>query len=209
PISVPTRPAINDSGSVAFSAVQFTGHQSGLQGIFRLDGTVLTRIDPLSGNGYFFSDSVYLANNGVATYDSPAPAYANVSVGDGQTTKIISSGIVPFSVRANDAGSVVFTGHQTSGDKTILIDGSTTTVIASASAYGGDAFGYLAGADINSQGTVVFIGQPNPGGGGATLYRYQNALVTPLLNLSATNYSGLDGLPGINDFGQILFFARL
>jgi hypothetical protein len=198
---------------VAFSPVQYTGHQSGLQGVFRLDGTVLTRIDPLSGNGYFFTDSVVLASSGLATYDSPASSYSNVSVGDGSTAQVVYFGTEfhagPNFVRANDAGVIVFTGNGEGGDKTVLVNGPTHTVIADAFMYDPGAFSYLAGADINNQGTVVFIGKPKLGSGGATLYQYQNSQVTPLLDLALTDYTFIDGMPGINDFGELLFFTHL
>jgi hypothetical protein len=212
PISVPGRMDLNDEGTVAFAARRFGTH-NGATGIFRTDGNGLTKLAPLQPQSTYFISWVNLNDDGSATYAVQVSATSSiVAKSDGQTIQTIYSNgnWIPDFPRVNSSGDVVFdafsgqAGHPYQG---ILVHNGTPTTFADSLQESNPRFDRVGGGNINNLGRVVFIGelhqQPS------TLFNYENGQLTELIDPSQTAFAAADGLPGINDSGQLVFFGYL
>jgi hypothetical protein len=206
-LAVPTRPAINDAGAIAFSALQYAGHLAGSEGVFRLDGQSLTKIAPLSTTGRVASTSLDISNSGLVAFNDHAASGRKLSIGDGVMTQPVLVGdnlqITPTYVAINSSNTIAVTGIG-SQHKLVLVDGQNQTVIASGTS--SIAFESISFPCINSAGKIVFAGE---GDLGRTLYAYEAGQLSRVINLAESDFLLIDGAAGINDLDQILFFARL
>lgn len=203
-IAVPDRLDMNDSGTVAFSTLRCCGNQSGIEGIFRTDGNGLTKMWPLQPQ---FSYRVYwlnLNNDGSVIYERGGW----LEKSDGQSIQMIYSDdwwAVSSFPRVNNAGDVVFSARTSQDHQMVLVKNGVPMTIADHSS--NPRFEDLGEASINNHGTVVFIGQMFGDSEPNRLFSFENGQLTQLIDPTQTAYFAMDGMPGINDSGQIAFLG--
>lgn len=209
PIAVPTRVTMNDSGAVAFSALQYAGHLSGVTGVFRLDSSQgLTKIAPLGGNEYFTSSTLDLSNSGLVTFVTRKSAYADLTIGDGTTITTVFDGnslkSAPSFVDINASNQIAFTGFGVEGHTLVLLNGLTQTIVASFTTP--MSFDSINSPSLNNSGKLVFAGRS---GGQTTLYEYQSGQLNRVFDLAETDFTHITGTIGLNDQNDVMFFAGL
>jgi hypothetical protein len=204
-------PAVNDSGSVAYSAVLASGERAVRVGDTSLYDT--------SGEFASIGQSVAINASGrvafFANLDSPAGTYGLFTGTGGATTPIaLSSGVIaPSQARfsMNDAGEVAFEGGVRGSSIAGIYKGSggsLTTVAQTGAIWGG-----LSAPSINNFGQVAFRGVTR---GFATTGIFTGP--DPVADKVVAVGDALDGstitdvqfyTEGFNDYGQVAFYARL
>lgn len=200
-------PAINNSGTVAFYSEQ---------GIFTSDGTTFANI---ASPGSFSGITAFPSLNDAGTVAFVANSFVlgnGVFIGSaGPTTPIVLS-TGPFSDLAaialiNDAGTVAFWAHLVAGGEGIFTsNGTTLTTVVDTSG----PFSHLQAFSLNNVGTVAFGAALRTGGDGLFTGPdpvADKVLATgdPLFGSTVTLLGDYLFKEGLNDKGQIAFFARL
>ena len=217
--------AINNSGVVAFRGDM----NSGVEGIYRTEGTATTTIlDTSTGEFSFYAGSTSLASlpaiddDGTVAffiYDNYNPS---IRTGSGGSTAVIAEsgdtnnpfyvawdnpsirgGVVSFSGQLNGSGSYPF-GPQ--GVFTEASSGSAYTTIAQ------DGGKFLSGSpfgvtSINAGGQVAYCG--NLADGTQGIFVGADGATNLAQTGSGSQFSSLDSSPKISDSGAVVFWATL
>ena len=198
-------PALNDKGTIAFSA----SLDAGGSGIFTSSGGSLTTIANTSG--YFanakFNSTPAINNQGTVAFTTSLNALYGIgdslftSSGGSLTTIGISTNVYTLysSPDINDEGTVAFTFGEGLRSENVFTssDGSLTQISSN--------FNYItAGPDINNQGTVAFAGA-GPGG----ILTSSGGQVTSIVDVSNNPFNTFPNGLVINDEGTVAFGAEL
>jgi hypothetical protein len=217
--------AINNSGVVAF-----TGDMaSGVEGVYRTDGTTTTTIvDTSSGEFSFHVGNTSLVSlpaiddDGTVAffiYDNYNPS---IQTGSGAATAVIvesgdtncpfyvawdnpsiRNGVVSFSGELNGSGGNLF------GPQGVFTEGAggggyTTIAQEGGMFLSGSPFG---STSINARGQVAYCG--NLAGGSEGLFVGVNGATNLAQTGSGSQFYSLDSFPKISDSGAVVFWATL
>jgi len=211
-------PALNDEGTVAFTAFLSTGVPRGFfgGGLFTSNGGSTTFIADSNLEPAIFLGNPEINNEGTIAITGWRPGEGNrlFTVSGGATTLIAdSSG--PFSsvgsTAINDAGSVAFFASLDEGGNGLFTtSGGAITSIADSSG----PFGFLLGGAINNAGTVAFSAFRDfqdflEGGGGGGIFTSSGGVTTIIADNTGPFRTFGSGLPAINDAGTVAFLASL
>jgi len=201
-------PAMNNSGAVAFVAIQ-----AGVgQGVFRATRGTVTPIATVLNGMSQFGDDVAMNFHGVVAFDATLPSGARaIFTGDGTATKTIANsldagllriGIGPPSINAS--GTVAFNSTLAAPGFPVSIftgNGGPLTTVAATSKTGFQSFGAAA---INDSGTIVFHGFPADGSEGV----FVGPNATDVADTNNPAFSQF-GDPVINRRGTVADFVSL
>jgi hypothetical protein len=211
-----SNPSINNAGTVAYSAEGFRFIQNRTSdGRFLDEGDFrVSFIGPPSINNV----------GTVAFVRSLGRFDFEIRTNNGTTTTTIARAIEPYAggtgtfsrfgnaLSINDAGTVAFEASLTAGGSGIFtINGTTTTTITDSSGPFID-FSDFTEVAINNAGTVAFAANLDEGGGG--IFIGPNPLTDKVISIgdrlsgSTVEQLGFDE-EGLNNVGQVAFFARL
>jgi len=203
------RPAINNTGTVAFAAELDTGGN----GIFIGNGGATTTIADTNGPFSFVYSDFSFNNQGTVAFAANVDAGGiGIFVGNGEATSTIadSSGSFSsvFSPSINDEGKVAFQALlDASGEGVFTGNGGALTPIVETS----DKFVRFSSSDINAEGTVVYR-TLQPSNGTDSLSTYSNGVFTTVVDnggpFSSFGTLSLDN-PSLNDAGTVAFGASL
>ncbi|MEI2583467.1 calcium-binding protein [Scytonema sp. PRP1] len=203
------RPAINNTGTVAFAAEL----DAGGNGIFIGNGKATTTIADTNGPFSFVYSDFSFNNQGTVTFAANVDAGGiGIFVGNGEATSTIAdtSGSFSsvFSPSINDKGTVAFQALlDTSGESVFTGNGGALTPIVGTS----DNFVRFSSSDINAEGTVVYR-TLQPSNGTVSLSTYSNGVITTVVDNSGS-FSSFGDLyldnPSLNDAGTVAFGANL
>jgi hypothetical protein len=213
-------PALNDEGTVAFTAFLSTGVPRGFfgGGLFTNNGGLTTFIADSNLQLVPFLGGPAINNEGTIAITAPLPGGLGsgiFTVSGGATTLIaalIDDRSGPFSgfggLAINDAGTVAFLVSQDEGRGLFTTSGGAITTIADSSG----PFGYLGGLAINNAGTLAFSAFRDfqdflEGGGGGGIFTSSGGVTTIIADNTGPfrTFSGL----AINDAGTVAFLASL
>ena len=220
----PARPAINDSGTLAFNFQAAGSAYFDTNGFFTqsaklaytgdvIDGKTLTGINPGSvnggtaainsaglaafGAGFVVGDS-YL---GIFTPNNLLAKTGDV-IGGQQLDEILGNPAI------NDSGTVVFWTFMASGAQDAICTPGTV-VAKRGDTIAGKQLGSLGfSPDINNAGTVAFLAYSPPGGYGTGIFTQTQLLVKKGDVVDGATIYSL-GDPVINDGGQVVSYAQL
>ena len=198
-------PGINDSGTVAFVAVPYSGGE----GIYTGSGGAISTV-AFTGGPFLLLYTPVINTTGTVAFkgmmdDNTRGVY---SIAGGTTTTIAdSSGTFnTFGdfVSLNDTGTVAFLANlDNSGGSGIYTgSGGTMTTIAQT---GGEFSGLTTSPSMNDSGTVAFLANLTAGGSG--IFTGSGGATTMIADTSGS-FSGL-GAPIINNSGSVFFGALL
>ena len=203
------RPAINNTGTVAFAAEL----DAGGNGIFIGNGAATTTIADTNGPFSFVYSDFSFNNQGTVAFAANVDAGGiGIFVGNGGATSTIAdttgSFSSVFSPSINDEGRVAFQVLlDTSGEGVFTGNGGEFTPIVGTS----DNFVRFSSSDINAEGTVVYR-TLQPSNGTDSLSTYSNGVVTTVVDNSGP-FSSFGDLyldnPSLNDAGTVAFGASL
>jgi len=209
-------PALNDEGTVAFTAYLSTGVPRSFfgGGLFTSNGGSTTFIADSNLEPVPFLGNPAINNEGTIAITASLPDRL-FTVSGGATTLIAdSSG--PFSsfgsTEINDAGTVAFFASRDEGSSGLFtVSSGATTLIADSSG----PFGFLLGGPaINNAGTVAFSAFRDfqdflEGGGGGGIFTSSGGVTTLIADNTGPFRTFGSGLPAINDAGTVAFLASL
>jgi len=210
-------PALNDEGTVAFTAFLSTGVPRGFfgGGLFTSNGGSTTFIADSNLEPAIFLGNPEINNEGTIAITGWRPGEGDrlFTVSGGATTLIAdSSG--PFSsvgsTAINDAGTVAFFASLDEGGNGLFTtSGGAITSIADSSG----PFGFLLGGAINNAGTVAFSAFRDfqdflEGGGGGGIFTSSGGVTTIIADNTGL-FRTFPGSLAINDAGTVAFLASL
>jgi hypothetical protein len=212
-------PALNDEGTVAFTAFLSTGVPRSFSGggLFTSNGGATTFIADSNLQPAFFLGNPAINNEGTIAIiaSSPGGAGDRLFTVSGGATTLIADSSGPFSgfgsTEINDAGTVAFFASRDEGGNGIFTtNGGAITTVADSSGL----FGFLLGSAINNAGTVAFSAFRDfqdflEGGGGGGIFTSSGGVTTLIADNTGPFRTFGSGLPAINDAGTVAFLASL
>jgi hypothetical protein len=212
-----TAPAINDSGTVAFS----TSLKNNTTGVFTVSGGVVTTIarafvTPVSGGGTLGLGVSFpsINNAGVVAFGNTGGIYtgsggALTTIADRTNTNNGQFDFFRDAPTINDAGTVAFMAtNDASGRGLYTGTGGALTTVYNTNLASGDFLNPM----INASGTVAFVSDsPQPGVQG--VYTVSGGTLTTVVDNSGpfSNFFGTNQTsnPTINDLGTVAFHGQL
>ena len=219
PITGLDSPSINDEGTVAFARRFIFGDE----GIFTSSGGPLTTIATFSDITKFFDEvgspdtdfSLPSINNeGTVAFQASIRGSAGIFTGTGGPLTAIATTNGPFSSlftpSINDVGTVAFRAGLDAGGEGIFTSsgGSITTI-----AYSSGLFSSFRSVSINNSGMLAF--EANLDSGGFGIFTGTNPIADKVVAIgdplfgSTVTFLGAFGQEGLNDAGEVAFFANL
>jgi hypothetical protein len=212
-------PALNDEGTVAFTAFLSTGVPRSFfgGGLFTSNGGATTFIADSNLQLAPFLGNPAINNEGtIAITASPPGEGGRLFTVSGGATTLVADSSGPFSgfgnTAINDAGTVAFLASLDEGSNGLFTtSGGAITTIADTSG----PFGFLLGGSaINNAGTVAFSAFRDfqdflEGGGGGGIFTSSGGVTTMIADNTGPFRTFGSGLPAINDAGTVAFLASL